>query len=70
MRMQILFLEGTDKISQVYHLYYYLRGFPYLDSSFFWFKNALIPLCLSKDKIKEQSGKNATLTPTKTFPKK
>ena len=51
------------------YLYYYLRGFPYLDSSFFQLKNALTPLCLSRDKIKGQSGKNSTLTPIKTLPK-
>ena len=27
-------------------------------------------LCLSRDETKEQSSKNATLTPTKTLPKK
>ena len=34
------------------------------------FKNAPTPLYLSRDKIKGHSGKNATLTPTKTLPKK
>ena len=34
------------------------------------FKNALIALCLSRDKTKGQSGKNTTLTPTKILPKK
>ena len=53
-----------------YYLYYYLRGFSCLDSSFFQFKNVPTPLCLSRDKIKGQSGKNATLTLTKTLPKK
>ena len=52
------------------YLYYYLRGFPCLDSSFFQFKNAPTPLCLSRDKTKGHSGKNTTLTPTKTLPKK
>ena len=28
------------------------------------------PLCLSRDKTKGQSGKNATLTPNKILPKK
>ena len=37
---------------------------------FFQFKNAHTPLCLSRDKTKGHSGKNATLTPTKTLPKK
>ena len=50
--------------------YYYLRGFPYLESSIFLLKNALIPLYLSRDKIKGQLGKNTTLTPTKTLHKK
>ena len=33
------------------------------------FKKVFTLLCLSRDKIKGQSGKNATLTPTKTLPK-
>ena len=49
------------------YLYYYLRGFPCLDSSFFCSK---IPLCLSRDNIKGQFGKNATLISTKILPKK
>ena len=52
------------------YLYYYLRGFPCLDSLFFWFKNTPTPLCLSKNKTKGKSGKNTILTPTKTLPKK
>ena len=36
----------------------------------FLFKNAHTPLCLSRNKIKEQFGKNTTLTPTKTLHKK
>ena len=36
----------------------------------FQFKNAPTPLCLSRDKTKGQSGKNATLTLTKILPKK
>ena len=36
----------------------------------FQFKNALTPLCLSRDKTKGHSGKNVTLTPTKILPKK
>ena len=51
-------------------LYYYLKGFSYLGSSFFLFKNALTPLCLNRNKSKGQSSKNTTLTPTKTLPKK
>ena len=52
-------------------LYYYLRGFFCLRFSFFFlFKNAPTHLCLSKDKIKGQFGKNTTLTPTKTLSKK
>ena len=51
------------------YLYYYLRGFLYLGSLFFWFKNALTPLCLYRGKIKGQSDKNITLIPTKTLPK-
>ena len=52
------------------YLYYHLKGFPCLGSSFFLFKNILTPLCLSGDKTKGQSGKNIILTPTKTLPKK
>ena len=52
------------------YLYYYLRGIPNLDSSFYLFKNALTPLCLSRDKTKEQFNKNTTLTPTKILFKK
>ena len=40
------------------------------DPHLFLFKNAPTPLCLSRDKTKEQSGKNITLTLTKTLPKK
>ena len=42
----------------------------YLDSSFFLFKNAPTPLCLSRHKTKGQSGKNTTLTLTKILSKK
>ena len=54
------------------HLYYYLRGFPCLGPSFFLYikKNAPTSLCLNRDKTKKQSGKNITLTPTKTLSKK
>ena len=51
-------------------IYYYLRDFPCLDSSFFLFKNAPTPLYLSRNKTKGQSGKNTTLTPTITLYKK
>ena len=54
----------------IYLCYYLSKGLPHLDSSFFLFKNALTPLCLSKDKTKAQFGKNTTLTPIKTLPKK
>ena len=43
-------------------------GFPYLGSLFFCSKMPLHPL--SRDKTKEQSDKNTTLTSTKTLPKK
>ena len=53
------------------YLYYYLRGFLCLDFFFFFgFKNAHTLLCLSRNKTKGQFGKNTTLTPTKTLPKK
>ena len=55
-------------------LYYYLRGFLCLGSSFFFFfflfKTIPTSICLSRDKTKGQSGKNTTITPTKTLPKK
>ena len=66
----IIMYSNTYKRSKELYLYYYLRGFPRLRSSFFQFKNAPTPLCLSRDKTKRQSGKNATLTLTKTLPKK
>ena len=34
------------------YVYYYLRDFPCLGSSFFWFKKAPTPLCLSREKLK------------------
>ena len=46
------------------------KGLPMFGFLIFIFKNALIPLCLSRDKTKGQFGKNATLTLTKTLPKK
>ena len=56
-------------ISKVYP-YYYLRGFHYLGSFFFLFKNAHTLLPLSRDKVKGQFGKNTTLNPTKILPPK
>jgi len=64
-----LYISGRN-VTLTLYLYYYLMGFPYLGSSFFWFKNTPTPLYLSTDKTKGQFGKNTTLTPTKTFPKK
>ena len=46
------------------------KGFLLLGFHIFQFKNAPTPLCLSRDKIKGHSGKNTTLTLTKTLPKK
>ena len=44
------------------YLYYYLRSFSCLRSSFFFgFKKAPTPLCLIRDKTKGQSSKNETL---------
>ena len=45
-------------------------GLPLFRFLIFLFKNAPTPLCLSRNKTKGYSGKNATLTPTKTLPKK
>ena len=66
------------------HLYYYLRGFSCLGPSIFLLKKKKMllhpyvfffflkdtSLCLNRDKTKKQSGKNITLTPTKTLSKK
>ena len=52
------------------YTHYHLKGFSCLGSSFFLFKNAPTLLCLSKNKIKGQFGKNTVLTPIKTLPKK
>ena len=46
------------------------KGLPLFGFFNFQFKKAPTLLCLSRDKTKKQSGKNATLTPTKTLPKK
>ena len=46
------------------------KGFFLFGFLIFYFKNALTPLCLSRNKTKGQSSKNATLTPTTTLPKK
>ena len=46
------------------------KGFSLFEFLIFQFKNTPTPLCLSRDKTKGQSAKNATLTPTKTLPKK
>ena len=55
---------------ETFYLYYYLRDYSYLGSSFFWFKKPSTPLCLSRDKTKGQFGKNTTISPTKTLLKK
>ena len=46
------------------------KGLPLFGFLIFQFKNTPTPLCLSRDKIKGHSGKNAIVTPTKTLPKK
>ena len=46
------------------------KGLPLFGFLIFQFKNAPTPLCVSRDKTKGYSGKNTTLTPTKTLPKK
>ena len=60
-----------------YYLYYYLsisilllNGLFLFGFLIFQFENTPTPLYLCRDKIKRQSGKNATLIPTKTLPKK
>ena len=47
-----------------------LKELPVFGFLIFQLKNASTPLCLSRDKTKEQFGKNATLISTKTLPKK
>ena len=54
----------------IVYLYYYLKDFPYLDWTFFWFQNTPTLLSLSRDETKEQLGKNISLTLTKTLPTK
>ena len=46
------------------------KGLPLFGFLIFKFKSTPTLLCLSRDKTKGHSGKNATLTPTKTLPKK
>ena len=46
------------------------KGFPLFGFLIFQFKNISTPLCLSRNKTKGYFGKNATLTSTKTLPKK
>ena len=58
--------EKREKLNFLY-LYYYsisillFKGLLLFRVLIFQFKNAPISLCLSRDKTKEQSGKNATL---------
>ena len=54
------------------HTLLLFKGLPLFRILVFFFlsKNVPISLCLSRDKTKEQSGKNITLTPTKKLPKK
>ena len=46
------------------------NGLPLFGFLIFLFENAPTPLCLGRNKTKRYSGKNATLTPTKTLLKK
>ena len=46
------------------------KGLPLFGFLIFQFKNVPTFLCLSRDKIKRHSGKNAIVTSTKTLPKK
>ena len=46
------------------------KGLPLFGFLIFQFKNAPTFLCLSRDKIKRHSGKNAIVTSTKILPKK
>ena len=52
------------------YLYYYLKSFPCVRFSFFWFKKTPTLLCLIRDKIIGYSSKNTTLTRTKISSKK
>ena len=60
-------IGGSYKISISILLF---KGFLLFGFLIFQFKNAPPLLCLSKDKIKGQFGKNTTLILTKTLPKK
>ena len=46
------------------------KGLPLFGILIFLIKNTPTPLCLCRNKTKGQFGKNTTLTPTKTLPKK
>ena len=58
-------------IFQIFELSILLfKGLPLFGFLIFLFKNVPTPLCLSRHKIKRHSGKNVTVTPTKSLPKK
>ena len=52
------------------NLYYYLMSFFLFEIFIFLGQSTPTPLYLSREKTKEQFGKNTTLTPTKILPKK
>ena len=64
----LLLVQFKLRITLLYLLLF--KGFLLRSSFFFWFKDALALLCLSRNKTKGLSDKNTTLTPIKTLPKK
>ena len=65
-----LIYRGTQKqFSPIFSILLF-KELPLFGFLIFQFINAPTSLYLSRDKTKGQSGKNATLTPTKTLPKK
>ena len=46
------------------------KGLPLFGFLIFWFKNAFTLICLCRDKTRGEFGKNTTLIPIKTLPKK
>ena len=68
-------VQRFERLNCKYCLYLCLylllfKGFFLFGFLIFQFKNTHTLLCLSREKTKGQSGKNATLTLTKTLPKK
>ena len=65
---QLIFKNAKPKPAELSILLF--KGLLLFGFLIFQFKNTPTPLCLSRDKTKGYSGKNAILTLTKTLPKK